>query len=57
MIMGSQVRIRPGAPFDILHFVRNLLFPFFKNSKSDVDEQGQHLRPGSPLTFSPHATP
>ena len=39
MIMGSRVRIRLGAPFDILHFVRNLLFPFFKNCKSDVDER------------------
>ena len=24
--------------------MRNLLFPFFKNFKSDVDEQGHHLR-------------
>ena len=30
MIMGSRVQIRLGAPFDILCFVRNLLFPFSK---------------------------
>ena len=42
--MGSRVRIRLAAPFDILRFVRNLLFPFFKNSKSDVDERGHRLR-------------
>ena len=44
MIMGSRVRILLGAPFDILRFVRKLLFPFFKNSKSDVDERGHRLR-------------
>ena len=44
MIMGSWVRIRLGAPFDILRFVRTLLFPFFKNSWSDVDERGYRLR-------------
>ena len=31
MIMGSRVRIRlGGAPFDILRFVKNLLFTFSK---------------------------
>ena len=30
MIMGSRVRFRLGAPFDILCFVRNLLFLFSK---------------------------
>ena len=33
--MGSRVRIRL---FDILHFVRDLLFPLLKNSKS-----GSHM--------------
>ena len=37
--MGSQVRIRMAARFNILRFVRNLLFPFFKNSEPDVDER------------------
>ena len=31
MIVGSRVRILLGVPFDILRFVRNLLFPFIKN--------------------------
>ena len=44
MIMGSRVRISFGKPFDILRFARNLLFPFFKNSGSDVDERGHQLR-------------
>ena len=39
--MGSLVRIRLGAPFDILRFVSSLLF---LNSKSDVDERGHLLR-------------
>ena len=55
--MGSWVPIRLAATFDILCFMRNLSFPFFKNSKSDVDERGLCLRPGSPLTFFPNATP
>ena len=42
--MGSRVRIRLGVRFDILRFVRNLLFPLLKNSKSDVDERGHCLR-------------
>ena len=54
--MGSRVRIRLYATFDILRFVRNLSFPFFKNSKSDVDERDLCLRPGSPLTVFPLAT-
>ena len=44
MIMGSRVRIRLGALFDILCFVRTLLFSFFKNSQSDIDERGHGLR-------------
>ena len=45
MIMGSRVRIHlGGAPFDILRFVKNLSFPFLKNSWSDVDERGHRLR-------------
>ena len=51
MIMGSPVRIRLAAPFDIVRFVRNLLFPFFKNSKSDVYERGHRLRSGFGLLF------
>ena len=43
MIMGPRVRIRLGAPFDILRFVKNLLFPFFNNSQSDVDERDHRL--------------
>ena len=39
--MGSRVRIRP---FHILHFVRDLLFPLLKNSKSGVDDRGHRLR-------------
>ena len=39
--MGSRVRIRL---FHILHFVRDLLFPLLKNSKSGVDDRGHHLR-------------
>ena len=39
--MGSQVRIRL---FHILHFVRDLLFPLSKNSKSGVDDRGHRLR-------------
>ena len=57
MIMGSRVRIRLGAPFDILRFVRNLLFPFFKNSKSDVDDRLRFLharRRGVVESFSIH---
>ena len=42
MIMGSRVQIRLGARFDILRFVRTLLFPFLKNI--DVDERGYRLR-------------
>ena len=39
-----MVRIRLGAQaFDILRFVRTLLFPFFKNSWSDIDERGHRL--------------
>ena len=50
--MGSRVRIRL---FHILHFVRNLLFPLLKDSKSGVDDQGHRFRSGSPLTNYPHA--
>ena len=32
-----------GAPFDILHFVRNLSFPLLKNFKSVVDDWGHRL--------------
>ena len=39
--MGSRVRIRL---FHILHFVRDLLFPLLKNSKSGVDDRGHRLR-------------
>ena len=39
--MGSRVRIRL---FHILHFVRDLLFPLFKNSKPGVDDRGHRLR-------------
>ena len=39
--MGSRVRIRL---FHILHFMRDLLFPFLKNSKSGVDDRGLRLR-------------
>ena len=39
--MGSRVRIRL---FHILHFVRDLLFPLLKNSKSGIDDRGHHLR-------------
>ena len=39
--MGSRVRIRL---FQILHFVRDLLFPLLKNSKSGVDDRGHRLR-------------
>ena len=45
--MGSRVRIRL---FHILHFVRDLLFPLLKNSKSVVDDQGHRLR----ITHTPH---
>ena len=44
IIMESRVRINLCAPFDILRFVRNLLFPFLKNCKSDIDERGHRLR-------------
>ena len=44
--MGSRVRIRL---FHILHFVRDLLFPLLKNSKSGVDDRGHRFRSGSPL--------
>ena len=39
--MGYRVRIRV---FHILHFVRDLLFPLLKNSKSGVDDRGHRLR-------------
>ena len=54
--MGSRVRIRL---FHILHFVRDLLFPLLKNSKSGVDDRSHRFRSGSPLTNYPHdrATP
>ena len=39
--MGSRVRIQL---FHILHFVRDLLFPLLKNSKSGVDDWGHRLR-------------
>ena len=39
--MGSRVRIRL---FHILHFVRDLLFPLLKNSKSGVHDRGHRLR-------------
>ena len=39
--MGSRVQIRL---FHILHFVRDLLFPLLKNSKSGVDDRGHRLR-------------
>ena len=39
--MGSRVQIRL---FQMLHFVRDLLFPLFKNSKSGVDDRGHRLR-------------
>ena len=42
--MGSQVRARPLTCFENLNFVKNLLFPLLKNSKSVVDER-------SSLTF------
>ena len=41
--------------FEKLDFVRNLLFPLLKNSKSVVEEQGHCLRSRSPLTFFPCA--
>ena len=41
MNMGSRVRIRL---FHILHFVRDLLFPLLKNSKSGADDRGHRLR-------------
>ena len=50
--MGSGVRI---GHFHILHFVRDLLFPLLKNSKSGVDHRGHRFRSGSPLTNYPHA--
>ena len=50
--MGSWVRIRL---FHILHFVRDLLFPLLKNSKSAIDDRGHRFRSGSPLTNYPHA--
>ena len=49
--MGSGVRIRL---FHILHFVRDLLFPLLKNSKSGVDDRGHRFRSGSPVTNYPH---
>ena len=39
--MGFRVRIRL---FHILHFVRDLLFPVLKNSKSGVDDGGHRLQ-------------
>ena len=39
--MGSRVRIRL---FHILHFVRDLLFPLLKNSKSGLHDRGHRLR-------------
>ena len=39
--MKSRVRIRL---FHILHFVRDLLFPLLKTSKSGVDDRGHRLR-------------
>ena len=39
--MGPGVRIRL---FHILHFVRDLLFPLLKNSKSGVDDRADRLR-------------
>ena len=32
--MGSPGSNMPGAPFETLDFVRDLLFPLLKNSKS-----------------------
>ena len=39
--MGSRIRIRL---FHIVDFVRDLLFPLLKNSKSGVDDRGHRLR-------------
>ena len=52
--MRFRVRIRL---FHILYFVRDLLFPLLKNSKSGVDDRGHCFRSGSPLTNYPHAPP
>ena len=54
MKMGFRFRIRL---FHILHFVRDLLFPLLKNSKSGVDDRGHRFRSGSPLTNYPYAAP
>ena len=48
--MGSWVRIRL---FHILHFVRDLLFPLLKNSKSGVDDRGHRFGSRSLVTIYP----
>ena len=50
--MGSRVQIRL---FHILHFVRDLLFPLLKNSKSGVHDRGHCFGSGSPVTIYPPA--
>ena len=55
--MGSRVRVRL---FDILHFVRDLLFPLLKNSKSGLHMVGTaSLAPrwSAPLRDYPGAPP
>ena len=44
MIVGPRIRTRLVTRFENLDFVRNLLFPLLKNSKSVVDERGHRLR-------------
>ena len=44
MNVGSCVRTHLVTCFENLDFVRNLLFPLLKNSKSVVDEWGHQLR-------------
>ena len=39
MIVGSPVRTHLGTRFENLDFVRNLLFPLLRNSKSVVDDK------------------
>ena len=39
MIMGSPVQTCLVTRFEILDFVRNLLFPLLRNSKSVVDDK------------------
>ena len=43
MIVGSRVRTRLVTHFENLDFVRNVLFPLLKKSKSD-EERGHRLR-------------